>query len=639
MPRTVNDELVEEIVLRSTKNAEFNSGIITADRYLRTLSECIGSDACYKFASSKSTSFADQVKRASSTLTYNNPEMVVEDQIALSDFDVEDVYGDKLELPKNCLMVFRHTLTSPKKDRDGDILRTQGARPDPKMLMLFQHTHTLPIGKMLGIFSHTKNRLSVYSAIVDMNQLSHDSAVMIDNKMGRFSHGFRALDFEKNKEDHSNGKTSSPGGFDIKSFEIMEESLVSVPSNTDAEVEEVLLSLVESKKLTSPIMKGYGSSIRSKRPLSLNVPYKFPIDIELSINGKAVAATTINTEDEEEEEHAIETAKSIAGTKCGCGCNGAPGGCGKNKPASEKADDDADHEHDTDEKSTDDKEVGKCPKCGDNMVGGMCEKCGYGKTSEEKGVKAGRVISAKNMGNLSKACDNLKSIHDGELLLTKGGRDKCKEAQTLLEDVIKSASSGDVDMGGDIEQRTPEITVKDAMAIFLAKADSTAQKKMMDTLVMLKDIDTQDQRTKQFKSLSSALIEKCGGPGGTPGPCPVGNKPKPSGGGHHSQAALDSSNRANIHTMQNFGHSEVRRMSNVANDYAIKARDYAKAGDNKKASKAHLDAAQNHDKVITQHKIEMRTAPAGIKKRHEQAIAHHSAARDAHRTAMESIKN
>jgi hypothetical protein len=144
------------------------------------------------------------------------------------------------------------------------------------MLLLWQHVHTLPIGKVLSIAEHTKDSLKLVSAIVDMNELSHDAAVMIDNQMGRFSHGFRALEYEEIKE---NDDDEYPSGFDVKKFEIMEASLVSVPSNVDAETEEVLLSLVEGGKLTSGVMKEVGKTIRSKQN-TVTVPVKLELDDE-----------------------------------------------------------------------------------------------------------------------------------------------------------------------------------------------------------------------------------------------------------------------------------------------------------------------------------------------------------------------
>lgn len=259
----VNGDLLKAIKERSQKKAEFGYGILTGDVYVRTLLEGAGLDACYRAGSKGSTSFNDALQKAAETLVYCNEDMVAEESRYRK--DVKDTSLSGVELPPNTLMVFRHILTTPRKDRDGDILRTQGAVVDPKMLLLWQHVHTLPIGKMLVVSDHNEDRLQLVSCIVDMNGLCHDAAVMVDNDMGRFSHGFRALEFETIKADNGDG-------FDIKEFEIMEESLVSVPSNVDADTEEVILSLVEGGKLTSPLMKEYGKSLRSRANVQANVP-------------------------------------------------------------------------------------------------------------------------------------------------------------------------------------------------------------------------------------------------------------------------------------------------------------------------------------------------------------------------------
>ena len=247
-----NEALLGALQLRRQKRTEFGYGILTADVYARTLLECVGSDACYKYAATKRTSFDDVMRKAARTLVYSNPEMVIE----------EKRVDDAADLPKNTLMTFRHVLTTSRKDRDGDVLHSDGAEVDPKMLLLWQHVPTLPIGKSIRVYKQSSKRLVMVSAIVDVNELCHDAAVMVDNGMARFSHGFRALEFteikDKDGEDEFNG-------FDIKRFEIMEESMVSVPSNVDANTEEILLSLVENGKLTSPLMKEQGRSIREHR--------------------------------------------------------------------------------------------------------------------------------------------------------------------------------------------------------------------------------------------------------------------------------------------------------------------------------------------------------------------------------------
>jgi hypothetical protein len=295
-----NNSLLNAVRVRQKRKSEFGYGIWTADRYVRTLAEVVGLEQCYKKISNRNVSFNDVMTKAASTLVYSNPEMVVDSEFPVISDTTEKAtrLPSDIELPKNTLLVFKHTLTTSRKDRDGDILRTDGMEVDPNMLLLWQHVHTLPIGKMLKVHKQTKNRLDVFSCIVDMNELAHDAAVMIENKMGRFSHGFRALKYERIEED------DYITGFDILKAEIMEESLVSVPSNIDAETQEVLMSLVDSKQLKSEIMQEYGRAIKSGMPIT--VPVK--IDLKLTVNGKEtnsdqkdVDQTPVENEEEHEE--------------------------------------------------------------------------------------------------------------------------------------------------------------------------------------------------------------------------------------------------------------------------------------------------------------------------------------------------
>jgi hypothetical protein len=358
--------LLEAVKSREPQSS-FGYGITTADKYVSTLQQCVGSDLCYRYGSTKSTSFNDALQKAAKTLVYSNPEMEIRNV-------AEDVYTKKaqiqqalpgLDLPKNTLMVFKHVLTTPHQDRDGDILRTKGAKPDPKMLLLWQHVHTLPIGKALGVAKHTETELQMYTAIVDLNELAHDAAVMVDNGMGRFSHGFKALKFEKMKDAKVAPGKPTGGGFDVKEFEIMEESLVSVPANVQAETLEVMLELIESDKLTSSMMKSYGKELRARRP-------------------KLYAFT-----EQEEETDVDETNEKGAGGGCGCGCNGAPGGCGKGKPkkkpAPKETDASSDKEPTDGDGGAEDDEVkdGMCPKCKTKLKSGVCPDCGYGKTEDD----------------------------------------------------------------------------------------------------------------------------------------------------------------------------------------------------------------------------------------------------------------
>lgn len=324
---TVNERLLKAIKSRTHRREQFGYGIRQAIDYVATLEECVGNAACNRFACTRSSSFDDVKKKAARTLVYANDQMLVE--------DIPDVTKDTSgnwkkpildlggSIPKRTLMVFKHRLTTPLKDRDGDILETSGAILDPKMLLLWQHVHTLPIGKMLAIDSHTEKGLVVWSAIVDMNELCHDAAVMVDEEMARFSHGFRALEFEDIKGEH---------GFHITKFEVMEESVVSVPSNVEADVEEVVLSMVEGGKLTSGLMKQYGKQIRLARPKQISLTgndERFELVASAAILGYEKGRTNENITGNG-------SSPTAGGRKEGCSCGTSKEANGKAQEQEEK---------------------------------------------------------------------------------------------------------------------------------------------------------------------------------------------------------------------------------------------------------------------------------------------------------------
>ncbi len=450
VPNT-NDLLLESIRSRKNTKSEFNSGIIIADRYVETLKDCVGIEACYKFAVKGNKSFDDALKQASKTLTYNNADMVLEENYGKNFERLKDHKDVEIEIPKNTLMLFRHILTTPKKDRDGDILRTEGATIDPNMLLLYQHVATLPIGKALGIAKHTSEVLSLFSAIVDMNELSHDSAVMIDNKMGRFSHGFSADEFKELPKEEQNENSFFPG-FDVTKFSMMEESLVSVPSNTDAEVQEVMLSLVENGKLTSPIMKEVGASIREKRPTSSSVKYKEKLgDYERSIETMNAADFRTIFKETSNEDKSRSGSDETKGTRKGCGCDDAS----KETNANEKA-----------KKVSENTEV----------------KSFMGRTESERGHDHAVFVDDEGDGETSVVDGHSHQIHDWEV-----------------------GSEGDHVHGlsrGSLSRISyDDVNAKDAMSIFLAKSTLEQKQSMLEILKAYDVIEKQSVKTDEYKAL------------------------------------------------------------------------------------------------------------------------------------------
>ncbi|KKN88369.1 hypothetical protein LCGC14_0249320 [marine sediment metagenome] len=514
---TPNELLLTKIKTRTQKRTEFSHGVLTADRWVKTLQEGVGLDLCYRFGSNRQTSFDDVLQKAAQTLTYSNEDMVLEEKAPR--------LPKGIEMPKNTLMVFRHILTTPRKDRDGDILRTEGAEVDLKMLLLWQHVPTLPIGKMLTIVKRNSKQLVLISAIVDINELSHDAAVMIDNGMGRFSHGFRALEFEELKE-----KEGEPSGFDVKRFEIMEESLVSVPSNADAETQEVLLSLVEGGKLTSCMMKEYGKSIREKRPVS--IPVK--LDLSVSINGK-----DINNESDESSSNATggEEGRGIASPSEKANENSQTGG------------EETKQAKDSEVKAM----VGTTGLADGHRHGARVDDDGNGKTGASNGHRhpIKKFVVQEVNGHkhpLSKGDLEERSFIDVDKILNnckltekdrewfkasasqlwgsdwiegeKGGRSlskaneiKIKDAKEIVDEVVgmdisrpakaalreASTSLATVLVGlGEETETSTKVEVKDAMVFVLAEASSEQRTKMIELLRLGKQIEKQDRRLEDF---------------------------------------------------------------------------------------------------------------------------------------------
>lgn len=501
MPVTPQDALLAAIKSRANPN-QFNYGISTADAYVKTLRECVGSDICYRYAAAKNSSFDDVLRKAAKTLVYGNPEMVVDEggiEFYKAVAGVSPKQYEGIELPKNTLMTFRHTLTSPRKDRDGDVLRTQGAVVDKNMLLLWQHVHTLPIGKYLMTLEHNQKHLKVFSCIVDMNELCHDAAVMIDNKMGRFSHGFRALDYSELKE--SLGATTSPGGFDVKAFEVMEESLVSVPSNVDATVDEVILSLVEGKKLKSPLMKAQGKSIREKRPLSIPIT----VDLKLAFNGQEI-------NDENELADAVKqltTSKCAGDGKCGCGCGGTP----------KETDAGANEEPTPALGAENAKVVGEtamCPKCKTPLNGGVCDDCGYEAAKHiavwepAKGAYITFELTQDLVGSLAEKCGGPGSGRPGPC----PGSGDADEHQPF-----GASGSNENERDPAASNRKPPAKPAAPKKIDPKKALDIAKKHLSD----IKTLDTQESDDADFhdvhvKSIAGMLHDAYKAGGGTAAP-------------------------------------------------------------------------------------------------------------------------
>ena len=149
--------------------------------------------------------------------------------------DTKSASEGKMTLP-NSLLEFTATVTTANPDREGDVLRTAGASLPKILPLLYQHASTAPIGRVLGVISHTDKELKVRAAILDLGELTDQIKTLLIGGCLGVSHGFRAEEWTSRKDEKGNDI-----GFEILKWALMEISLVSVPANTDAAVHEVFV--------------------------------------------------------------------------------------------------------------------------------------------------------------------------------------------------------------------------------------------------------------------------------------------------------------------------------------------------------------------------------------------------------------
>jgi hypothetical protein len=220
-------------------------GIITADRFLAPIADCFtaGGELCpvQVYGKSDADKWAKELSQSSSRLTFSGA-------TEFADADAKSYTGDgaaEFLLTRNCVV------TTPRKDRDGDILESEGAIFATKVLC-WQHNTMLPIGAVWNGLG-TKANVTCTLGILDVfGGLGADAAKLVAANALQISHGFNPI----------KGKFAplSGGGWHVKGFEIMEVSLVSTPSNVDAAID-----LYDAGKLTHALVKAWAKSIRDAR--------------------------------------------------------------------------------------------------------------------------------------------------------------------------------------------------------------------------------------------------------------------------------------------------------------------------------------------------------------------------------------
>jgi HK97 family phage major capsid protein/HK97 family phage prohead protease len=194
---------------------------------------------------------------------------------------VKTVGNDGASLGEGIAAEFTAVVTTNKEDRDHDILEPSGAELDPAMPLLWQHDPTQPIGKYTGTVERDSEKLVAKYQVAD-TPLGRDAAALLKLGVLRISHGFRPQEYEPRK--------GGSGGYHFKRYEMVETSLVSIPSNTDAQV----LSLSAKSFETSAVrqfVKGLTMTTQTQTPPAENKAGTFTIDeIKSAVSEGVVAA-------------------------------------------------------------------------------------------------------------------------------------------------------------------------------------------------------------------------------------------------------------------------------------------------------------------------------------------------------------
>ena len=245
-------------------HAQSGTGLIaTASPYLKEIQSCLdGSGVCptKMFSLESGETWKKMLAEANDRLTYADPEGFIK---SAGDGDLSD----------GSILSYDAILSTSQKDRDGDIVRTDGMQLESNMPLLWQHVWSQPIGKMVSVVEQNSQHVVCKYAIADTD-LGRDAATLVRMGALRKSHGFFPLPgkFEPLEVRKNADGTSVVSGYDIKACSVYESSLVSIPANAGAKVlrvyekqAEAIFHAVEQKQLKTDAMNNWAKGLYENR--------------------------------------------------------------------------------------------------------------------------------------------------------------------------------------------------------------------------------------------------------------------------------------------------------------------------------------------------------------------------------------
>ncbi|HJT35239.1 MAG TPA: phage major capsid protein [Pirellulales bacterium] len=263
-------------LLTAVQGRRHSLGIGLAADYLRELQVCLGGGCPSRLLEGVTPKqWRTWMTAAKQKLVYHHPEMTpiatrdgkdsgaslhsapATGRVGGAEAHGSDVRLESLtyKLPPHTIATFPAVITTTRQDRDGDVLETSGAQLDPAAPLLWQHLPDLPIGRLLSEDQRTSDRLTGTFAIAG-TAMGQDAALLAEHGALRISHGFLPTAWEPLDVDDPSA------GYHILQFQILEVSLVSVPSNPDAVIEAF-----SRQKLAHPLVKAWAGARFEARPV------------------------------------------------------------------------------------------------------------------------------------------------------------------------------------------------------------------------------------------------------------------------------------------------------------------------------------------------------------------------------------
>lgn len=189
-------------------------------------------------------------------------------------------------------------MTTSERDREGDVLKSAGAKIDDSMPVLWQHMPYMPIGRFIRTLRQDEKLIEIRNGLANVSMID-DVLRLMEVKALRTSHGFRPIKYDELRDAQGNYL----GGYEFEEFSVLESSLVSVPANAGA-----IITQYQNEKLTHPLVKALGRGLfENRNPIvrsgwdatqSLNSNPAGGVNVTVNLNTPAApaAAAPIATE-------------------------------------------------------------------------------------------------------------------------------------------------------------------------------------------------------------------------------------------------------------------------------------------------------------------------------------------------------